>query len=80
MLEKIIHVEFKEPHDGKRQHMYFGSLRAIYGDVPAGWIGIKYDSLRNTMTGQPYYENRNVIIRKGNVVRMTQRKTNKKNE
>ena len=44
--QKVIHVELKEPHKGKR-HYYFGSKAAIYDELPEEVIGIKKESLWN---------------------------------
>ena len=56
----VIHVEI----DG--QHLYFGSLRAIYTKLNSADIGITYSSLRNVgLTHQKPYQNKQCIIRKG---------------
>ena len=42
---KVIHVELKEPYNGKR-HYYFGSKKAIYETLPREVVGISYESFR----------------------------------
>lgn len=36
---KVVHVHFKKPHEGMTD-LYFGSLKAIYLQVPDDIIGI----------------------------------------
>jgi hypothetical protein len=43
---KVIHIELKEPYNGKR-HYYYGSKSAIYEHLPEALIGIKLESLWN---------------------------------
>lgn len=62
--QKVIHVELKEPHKGKR-HYYFGSKAAIYEDLSENLIGIKKESLWNVDLEKADYENRLCIIRSG---------------
>ncbi|UVY46905.1 MAG: hypothetical protein [Bacteriophage sp.] len=62
--QKVIHVELKEPHKGKR-HYYFGSKAAIYEDLSEDLIGIKKESLWNVDLEKADYENRLCIIRSG---------------
>ena len=67
---KIIHLSFKEPFEGKTD-LYFGSLKAIYDQVPQDKVGIAYKSLTNAIRGKEIYENKKVIIRTGQVQRKT---------
>lgn len=62
--QKVIHVELKEPHKGKRRY-YFGSKAAIYEDLSEDLIGIKKESLWNVDLEKADYENRLCIIRSG---------------
>ena len=39
-LPKVIHVELREPYNGKR-HFYFGSIAAIFDELSEEQIGIK---------------------------------------
>lgn len=45
-LPKVIHVELREPYNGKR-HFYFGSIAAIFDELSEEQIGIKKESLWN---------------------------------
>lgn len=65
---KVVHVHFKKPHEGMTD-LYFGSLKAIYIQVPEDIIGIKYKSLTNAIRGKICYENKNCIIRIGELMR-----------
>ncbi len=62
---KVIHVELKEPFNGKR-HYYFGSKKAIYETLPHEVVGISYQSLRalGDIKNRPY-EGRKSTIRQG---------------
>ena len=62
---KVIHVELKEPFNGKR-HYYFGSKKAIYETLPREVVGISYQSFRalGDIRNSPY-EGRKAIIRQG---------------
>ena len=62
---KVIHVELKEPYDGKT-HYYFGSKKAIYTLLPREVVGISYESLRalGDIKNRPY-EGRKSTIRQG---------------
>lgn len=70
---KVVHVHFKEPHEGMTD-LYFGSLKAIYVQVPEDIIGIKYKSLTNAIRGKDCYENKRCIIRIGALRRMSNAK------
>lgn len=65
---KVIHVEFREPVNGKR-HYYFGSKKAIYEAFPREVVGISYESLRavGDIKDKPY-EGRKCTIRQGVLV------------
>jgi len=62
---KVIHVELKEPFNGKR-HYYFGSKKAIYETLPREVVGISYESFRalGDIKNHPY-EGRKSTIRQG---------------
>lgn len=64
-VRKVIHVELKEPFDGKT-HFYFGSKKAIYTLLPRETVGISYESLRalGDIKNRPY-EGRKATIRQG---------------
>lgn len=65
---KVVHVHFKKPYEGMTD-LYFGSLKAIYLQVPEDIIGIKYKSLTNAIRGKDCYKNKSCIIRIGELVR-----------
>lgn len=65
---KVIHVEFKEPYNGKR-HFYFGSKAAIYDTLPEESVGIKKESLWNVDLESEEYSNRLCTIRMGKLRR-----------
>lgn len=66
--KKIIHLELKEPKDGKSDY-YFGSLLAIYDSLQKEDVGITYKSLTNALRGKETYENQKCVIRIGIVER-----------
>lgn len=61
---KVIHIELKEPFDGKR-HFYFGSKTAIYELFTPEHIGISKESLWNQDLDEKEYENKLCTIRMG---------------
>ena len=65
---KVVHIHFKEPHEGMSD-LYFSSIKAIYEQVPESAVGIKYKSLTNAIRGKICYENKNCIIRIGELMR-----------
>lgn len=67
---KVVHVHFKAPYEGMTD-LYFGSLKAIYSQVPEDIIGIKYKSLTNAIRGKDYYENKSCKILIGELQRMS---------
>lgn len=67
---KVVHVHFKEPYEGMTD-LYFGSLKAIYAQVPEDIIGIKYKSLTNAIRGKDCYENKSCKILIGELQRMS---------
>lgn len=65
---KVVHLHFKEPHE-ETSDLYFSSIKAIYEQVPESAVGIKYKSLTNAIRGKNCYENKNCIIRIGELLR-----------
>ena len=59
----IIHVEVKDTHD----HFYFGSAAAMYEDSRVkNLLGIAYQTFRTKRVSVDHpYENKYVIVRKG---------------
>lgn len=66
--KKVIHLELKEPQEGKTDY-YFGSLLAIYDTLQKDDVGIAYKSLTNALRGKEYYENKKCAIRVGKLER-----------
>lgn len=71
--QKVIHVELKEPFNGKR-HYYYGSKAAIYDDLSEDIIGIKKESLWNVYLDKVECQNKFCTIRMGTLRR---RQTNR---
>ena len=44
---KVVHVQLKEPRDGKKEHHYFGSLSAIYTVLTPEDVGRNYEALKS---------------------------------
>lgn len=63
-LFKVIHVELKEPYQGKI-HYYFGSKAAIYDTLPIQVVGIKLESLWAINLERSEYNNKLCTIRNG---------------
>lgn len=59
--QKIVHLHLKEPYNEESDY-YFGSLKAIYGLIPAELLGIGYKSLTNALRGRQRYENKLITI------------------
>ena len=57
---KVIHVELLEPD----QHLYFGSIAAIYDTLTTDQVGIGKEALWNILKGKEY-RGRKAIIRQG---------------
>lgn len=70
---KVIHVELKEPYNGKRNY-YFGSVAAIYDTLPVEIVGIAAGALWNVFGKEHKYVGRLAIIREG---RLLSKKTNR---
>jgi hypothetical protein len=67
-LFKVIHVELKEPYQGKK-HWYFGSKAAIYDTLPLNIVGIGLDSLWQRDLDENEYTNKLCTIRMGVLIR-----------
>jgi len=61
--DKVIHVELNDPYKG-RKHWYFGSVTAIYQQLPEDVMGIKLESLWTHLRSYEYV-GRKCTIRKG---------------
>ena len=70
---KVVHLKLNEPHNGEID-FFFGSLKAIYDNIPQDKVGIGYKSLTNAIRGKNYYENKKVVIRIGVLYRKPKNK------
>lgn len=68
----VIHVEIKE----SQEHFYYGSLAAMYEDARVkSLLGIAYQTFRaKGFASSNYYENQAVIVRRGRLKSITQKK------
>lgn len=67
---KVIHVELKEPYNGRRNH-YFGSVVAIYDKLPPDVVGISAAGLWNVFCKSNTYRGPLAIVRKRELVAKT---------
>lgn len=67
----IIHLHIKQ--DVTNTDYYYGSIAAIYEQWNRDVMGINYDSLCNALRKNDVYENKNVIVRCGKLVRKKQK-------
>lgn len=64
--KRVYHVHLREPYNGKQDY-YFGSLTAIYVNLPEDVLGVKYTSLKaKKFTG---YENNKCVIKVDQLIR-----------
>lgn len=66
--EKVIHVELNKAYKGKKNY-YFGSMAAIYDELPESIVGIKLISLWNVDLKGSEYSNSLCTIRMGKLKR-----------
>lgn len=64
---KVIHVELKEPYNGRRNY-YFGSAKAIYNTLPTEIVGISLGSLWNWFSKSNTYTGAHATIRKRDLI------------
>lgn len=77
---KVIHVELKEPVNGKA-HYYFGSKKAIYDVLKHEEVGISYDTLRTkNITPLEPYLGRKATIRQDVLVTLNAKDNESKSE
>lgn len=63
----IIHVELDEPYKGKR-NWYFGSISAIFEEIPSELIGACKEYLWQTLRGKSEFRAKRAVIRKDVVI------------
>lgn len=73
MKRKVIHVELKEPYNGRCNH-YFGSVAAIYDTLPPDVVGISAGGLWNVFCKSNTYRGPLATVRKRE---MLTKKTNR---
>lgn len=68
----VIHVELKDSHE----HFYFGSIAAMYEDTRVrSLLGIAYQTFRaKGVSFSKPYENDHLIVRKGKLIAISQKK------
>lgn len=67
-IEKVIHVELNKAYRGRKNY-YFGSVAAIYEELPENVVGIKLTSLWNVDLKGSKYTNNLCTIRMGKLKR-----------
>lgn len=65
--QKIIHVELNEPYQGKK-HWYFGSISAVFQELPTEVVGVTLESLWSHWNNDEY-RNKLCTIIKSSVTR-----------
>lgn len=78
---KVVHVQLKEPRDGKHEHHYFGSLSAIYTELTPEEVGRNYEGLKSMSIEKKlggFLETKKSIIRIGEIVRKAGNRARKK--
>jgi len=73
--DNIIHLELRNglQHKGQ-QHFYFGSVQALFKEIPESIIGVKPNTVLRHLQKCQEYTLPNCIIRKSNVIRKPQNK------
>jgi len=72
ILNTIIHLEMKHPNGNK--HYYYGSKTAIFTNWTSDELGVSiWKLMRFNLSSSNPYENDRIIIRKGTIVRKSQR-------
>ena len=62
---KVVHVELSEPYQGK-DNWYFGSVAAIYQELPKEAVGVSEVYLRRKLKQEGWYKSSmGTVIRKG---------------
>lgn len=70
---KIIHVELKEPFQGKRNY-YFGSVVAVFAVLPESVIGVKPTTVQRHLQNSDEYTAPGATIRRSTITRNQQRR------
>lgn len=70
---KVVHVELKEPYNG-RKNWYFGSIAAIYEQLPKEAVGAAKEWLWRCLAGRDEFSTRKATIRQSKVITKQQAK------
>lgn len=69
----VIHVELDEPYQGKK-NWYFGSVAAIYQELPKEVVGAGKEWLWQCLAGKDEHRTRNATIRRSKVITKQQKR------
>lgn len=69
----MIHVELAEPYKGEA-NWYFGSVAAIYQEIPREAVGVSEEYLRRKLREAESYKTKRATIRRSKVISKPQKK------
>ncbi len=69
----VIHVELDEPYQGKK-NWYFGSVAAIYQELPKEVVGAGKEWLWQCLSGKDEHRTRKATIRRSKVITKQQKR------
>ena len=69
----VIHVELDEPYQGEK-NWYFGSVAAIYEELPKEVIGAGKEWLWQCLAGKDEHRTRKATIRRSKVITKQQKR------
>ena len=69
----VIHVELNEPYQGKK-NWYFGSIAAIYQELPKDVVGAGKEWLWQCLSGKDEYRTRKATLRRSKVITKQQKR------
>ena len=69
----VIHVELDEPYQGKK-NWYFGSVAAIYQELPKEVVGAGKEWLWQCRAGKAEHRTRKATIRRSKVITKQQKR------
>lgn len=69
----VIHVELNEPYQGKK-NWYFGSVAAIYQELPKEVVGAGKEWLWQCLSGKDEHRTRKATIRRSKVITKQQKR------
>lgn len=77
ILDKVVHVALKHPLEGERSDYYFGSITAIYAIFTRERLGVAKNYLINCIHCDGTYENEQIKVKIGELVRNSQKNPRK---